>query len=36
MDTENGRIIWETDFAAALAQARDTRREILIYFHKPH
>lgn len=36
MNTENGQITWETDFAAALAQAGATRREILIYFHKPH
>ncbi len=36
MDLYNGQITWESDWATVLKQAGDARREILIYFHKPH
>lgn len=29
-------INWETDYTRALDSARDQRRQLLVYFHKPN
>jgi hypothetical protein len=34
MPSPTGPIAWQTDYPTAVAQARDTRRMILVYFHK--
>jgi hypothetical protein len=34
MPSPAGPIAWQTDYQAAVSQARDTRRMILVYFHK--
>jgi hypothetical protein len=34
MPPTTGPIAWQTDYQAAVAQARDDRRMILVYFHK--